>query len=100
MTPEAYLNLAGNCVAIAICLYMLNYFMKRDETRERDAQEREDQLREIVDNNTKAVERTCQAVDHNTEVITQLKISITEKISVFEGIREIVKNTRSANGSR
>jgi hypothetical protein len=93
MTPNDYINLAGNCTAIAICLYMLNYFMKRDEQREKKAQDREDQLREIVNNNT-------QAVTHNTELICELKKSISEKISIFEGLRDVVKNTRSANGSR
>lgn len=92
MTPESYLQVAGNCVSVAICLYMLNYFMKRDEMREKD-------IREIINNNTKAVENASKAVDHNTEVINELKNSLSEKISVFEGLRDLVKN-RSANGHR
>lgn len=92
MTPESYLNLAGNCVSVAICLYMLNYFMRRDEVREND-------IRKIIDNNTKAVEQSTKAVEHNTEIINELKNSLTEKISVFEGLKEIVKNSRSGSNA-
>lgn len=93
MTPEIYLQLAGNCVSVAICLYLLNYFMKRDEVREND-------IRKIIDNNTKAVEQSTKAVEHNTEIINELKNSLTEKISVFEGLREIVRNSKVSNGTR
>lgn len=93
MTPEAYLNLAGNCVSVAICLYMLNYFMKRDEVREND-------IRKIIDNNTKAVEQASRAVDHNTEVISELRNSLSEKISIFEGLKEIVRISRGGDATR
>lgn len=93
MTLNEILQLAGNGTAIAICCYMLNYFMRRDEVREKD-------IREIITNNTKAVEQASKAVDHNTEVINELKNSITDKIAVFEGLKDLVQKHRSVNGSR
>jgi hypothetical protein len=72
---------------------MLNYFMKRDEVREND-------IRKIIDNNTKAVEQASRAVDHNTEVISELRNSLSEKISIFEGLKEIVRISRGGDATR
>ena len=93
MTPEAYLQLAGNCVSVAICLYMLNYFMRRDEVREND-------IRKIIDNNTNATQQIGKTVEHNTEVIKELKEAMHEKINSFEGLKDIINNSRGTNGTR
>ena len=74
LNPATLTQLSGNALAVGVMGWMLHYFMKKEERRERQFEGREEKWTKVVRHNTQALHILADAILNPNSGLTNQEV--------------------------